>query len=106
MGKHKRKSYVRLSHGSGLAIDSVTHHTPQNSIDPPPQLGTKPPTTPPVRVQAPQKRKEKRRKQGKTEADEATQMLIQVSEGAEQKTATSVGSFNARFLHEGRSSLQ
>jgi hypothetical protein len=99
--RHLAKSFVRLSHGSGLAIDSVTHHNPGNRISSPPQLGVKPTLRPPVRVNAP-KGKSKRR--GREFAAEET--LIQTTEGAEQGSTSVRGSYNARFLHEGRSSLQ
>jgi len=91
---HKGQSVVRLSHGSGLAIDSVTRgnsaiKVPATGWQPPAQPGVKPAPTGP--------------KQDGGELDETA--FIQTTAGEGAGASAAVQTFNARFQHEGRASL-
>jgi hypothetical protein len=128
--KHHKKSRVRLAHGSGLAIDSVTEFKPGNRTPTPPPPGWVPPPPPPVIKPKPIKKKKvknskgkktkgkskKGKKKSKAREEEESGMFdnsnfleIDASRkkdrGPNRERSKPRGTYNARFTHIGRSSL-
>lgn len=98
--EHQSKCRVRMSHGSGLAIDSETTFMPSNDMPLPPAPGTPPPPPPPPILPKPPK------KEGN--ATEGLESLLQLAEGNEESKgdpSNPSGAYNARFTHIGRASV-